>query len=90
MIAVAFRLTNPFRTADFRNLWNRNWQLSRNWNFEIDVYWHARSLVSVEFDTRLGGDHDVVSLDVGVFGYCVTLQFYDRRHRLDDDFEQTV
>ena len=87
MIGFSFRLANPFRTADFRNLWNRNWQLSPNWNFEIDTYWHARYFLGVEFDTRFGGDHDGVSLDIGIFGYCVTLQFYDRRHQ-DQDWNQ--
>ena len=83
MIHFSLRLTNPFRSSDFRNLWSKNWSLSQNWNLEIETYFHARCLLSLEFDTTLSGDHPGASVEFGVYGYCLCVRFYDRRHHSD-------
>jgi hypothetical protein len=81
MISLTFRLTNPFRKNKLDTLWNRQWQLTDNCVGEIDIYHQSRCLFGIEFDTRA----DVVSLDIGLFGYCITSQL--RKPYTDLDFQ---
>ena len=83
MISFTVKLINPFRSSELSDIWSRVWRISENWCFESNIYRHARYFLAIEFDSRIGGINPGVSLDLGLFGFCITLQFFNYQHQSD-------
>jgi hypothetical protein len=77
MINFSFGLSNPF-SSRWDNIYNRSAVLGKK-AVEFEVY-RDTTIVSIGFRWNIRQDHAGMSLDIGLFGYTVSAQFYDTRH----------
>lgn len=82
MINFSFGLNNPF-SSRWDNIYNRSAVLGKK-AVEFEVY-RDTTIVSCSFRWTVRQDHAGVNLELGLFGYTVSVQFYDTRHWNDDE-----
>lgn len=80
MINIKFNIQNPFIKEDFKNLFNRSFQLSKNKYFEFEVIYHSVNLVDLGFSWTTKRDHAGLDLTLGLICYSVSFRTFDRRH----------
>jgi hypothetical protein len=79
MISINVNLRNPW-SDKFKNLWSRAYATPfKNKHIELEVT-EDFSLVTVMFNWTIRQSHAGVDLELGVFGYCIRVNFYDNRH----------
>jgi hypothetical protein len=79
MINLALTIRNPF-SQQFTNLWRRacNTPL-KNKCIELEVYKDS-TIITSSIVWTICQSHAGLDLELGLFGYCVHFNFYDRRH----------
>lgn len=81
MIYSKFSLTNPWARDNFKHLkmWTGRLTKSKVWELElISSSWY---LLHIQFDLSLRGrDHAGFNLELGLLGFVVYFNIYDRRH----------
>ncbi len=77
MINVSFGLRNPF-SSRWDNIYNRSKVLGKK-AVEFEVY-RDTTIVSFAFRWNIRQDHAGMNLELGLFGYTVSAQYYDTRH----------
>ena len=77
MINFSFGLRNPLSDR-WDNIYNRSAVLGKK-AVEIEVY-RDTTIVSFAFRWTIRQDHAGMSVDLGLFGYTVSAQYYDTRH----------
>jgi hypothetical protein len=86
MISFAFKINNPWPFKwgkDRTNLVMRDWKISRNKSFELQLAWWSRkdTIIGFGLDAPLRGyDHAGINLEIDLLGLCLILNLYDRRH----------
>jgi hypothetical protein len=84
MINFSFGLRNPFSNR-WDNIYNRGTTFSKYHKaVEFEVY-RDTTIVSLSFRWNIRQDHAGMSLDLGLFGYTVSAQYYDTRHWNDEE-----
>ena len=79
MISLNCNIRNPWSDR-FKNLWCRSWSTPfKNKFIELEVIRDA-TLVSFHFNWTIQQSHAGLSLEAGIFGYCIQFNFYDNRH----------
>ncbi len=77
MINFSFGLRNPFSDR-WDNIYNRSAVLGKK-AVEFEVY-RDTTIVSFAFRWNIRQDHAGMNLELGLFGYTVSAQYYDTRH----------
>jgi hypothetical protein len=77
MISFSFNLSNPF-SSRWDNIYNRSAVLGKK-AVEFEIY-RDTTIISLSFRWSIMQDHAGMSLDIGLFGYTVSAQYYDTRH----------
>lgn len=77
MINFSFGLRNPFSDR-WDNIYNRSAALGKK-AVELEVY-RDTTIVSCSFRWNTRQDHAGMQLELGLFGYTVSAQYYDTRH----------
>ncbi len=77
MINFSFGLRNPFSDR-WDNIYNRSAVLGKK-AVEFEVY-RVTTIVSFAFRWNIRQDHAGMNLELGLFGYTVSAQYYDTRH----------
>ncbi len=85
MISFAFVVNNPwpFKWGRDRSLLAKDWRLTKNKSFELQLAWWSRkdTIVSVGVDAPLRGiDHAGINIEIDLLGLCLILNLYDQRH----------
>lgn len=78
MIHFNFGLSNPF-THRWTTVYYKDFLFAKHKGGEIQVV-KDNTIVSFAFRFSTRTDHAGVSLDLGLFGFSVMLQYYDTRH----------
>ena len=79
MISINFNLRNPWSNT-FKNLWCCAYETPlKNKYVELE-FTKDFTLVSFMFNWTVRQSHAGLDLEVGLFGYNVHFNFYDRRH----------
>ncbi len=77
MINFSIGLCNPFSDR-WDNIYNRSVVLGKK-AVEFEVY-RDTTIVSFAFRWNIRQDHAGMNLELGLFGYTVSAQYYDTRH----------
>jgi hypothetical protein len=81
MINFWVAVRNPFKCADFKNIWNCGGLLSKNKGWEVQLSKYAYNCLEFKIDLNWrGSDHAGPWLTLNVFGYTVDARIYDCRH----------
>lgn len=81
MINIWFAVRNPFRCREFKNLWNREWKITKNKSLELQFSHYRFNLLEVQLDLNWRQtDHAGPWFMVNLFGLTVDLRIYDHRH----------
>ena len=81
MIEFRIAVKSPFRKENFKNIFSKTVQLSRNKFFEFEIIRYKRYLFEFNLDINWRGqDHAGPNLEIGIFGYSVCVRIYDSRH----------
>jgi hypothetical protein len=79
MINFSFGLRNPFSDR-WDNIFNRSAVIDRMHKaVEVEVY-RDTTIVSFAFRWNIRQDHAGMNIELGLFGYTVSAQYYDTRH----------
>lgn len=79
MISINVNLRNPW-SDQFKNLWCRAYATPfKNKTVELEVT-KDFTLVTFMFNWTIRQSHAGLDLELGVFGYCFRVNFYDNRH----------
>jgi hypothetical protein len=78
MIHFNFGLSNPFCTR-WNTVYYRERLFANNKGGEIQIV-KDNTIASFTFHFTTRTDHAGISLELGLFGYSVMLQYYDTRH----------
>jgi hypothetical protein len=93
MIRFRFGVASPFRYEKFRNIWDRNWAVTKNKTLELQFYWFAYELISCDIDLAWRGeDHAGPSFELNILGWNFRIALEDNRHWDEERhcWEQTV
>ena len=82
MISFSFRLMNPFSDR-WETVYYKDGLLGKHTGAEIQVI-KDNTIVDLTFRWHTRQDHAGMSLDLGLFGYQVTMRYYDTRHWNDE------
>jgi hypothetical protein len=77
MINFSFGLLNPF-CSRWDNIYNRSAVFGKK-AVEFEIY-RDTTIVSFAFRWNIRQDHAGMNLELGLFGYTVSAQYYDTRH----------
>jgi hypothetical protein len=77
MINFSFGFRNPFSDR-WDNIYNRSAVLGKK-AVEFEVY-RDTTIISFAFRWNIRQDHAGMILELGLFGYTVSFQYYDTRH----------
>ena len=79
MISFNFNIRNPWSNR-FESFWNRVWNTPfKNKYVELELS-RDFTLVSFRFNWTIRQSHAGLDMELGLFGYCVQINFYDNRH----------
>jgi hypothetical protein len=79
MISLNFNIRNPWGNT-FKNIWCRAYSTPFKHKFiELELTQDC-NLISFVFSYTVNQDHAGLTLEAGLFGYCLHFQFYDNRH----------
>jgi len=79
MISINVNLRNPW-SDQFKNLWCRAFGTPfKNKTIELELT-KDFTLVTFMFNWTIRQSHAGLDLELGVFGYCIRVNFYDNRH----------
>ena len=78
MIYFSFALSNPFSNR-FANLYCKSWQVAKHKTVELEL---LKDTTIIDFMIRITArqSHGGADLGFGLFGYSVSLCYYDNRH----------
>ena len=79
MIHINFSIDNPWQRSRFYYLGNVHGQITENKCWEIEQYLSG-VLIEFEFNFTVRQDHAGCELSLGLLGYNIHFNFYDRRH----------
>jgi hypothetical protein len=77
MIHFSIGLLNPFSNR-WDNIYNRS-AVHGNKAVEFEVY-RDTTIISFAFRWNIRQDHAGMNLELGLFGYTVSVHYYDTRH----------
>jgi hypothetical protein len=81
MINLWVAVRNPFRCKEFRNLYNREWGLTKNKTLELQFSEYRFNILEFQLDLNWRQtDHAGPWLMINLFGYTMDLRMYDKRH----------
>lgn len=83
MIDFSFRLSNPFSDR-WATLYYKDGLLGKHKAAEIQVF-KDNTIISFAFRFTTRTDHAGAGLDIGLFGYSVTMGYHDTRHWNDEE-----
>ena len=79
MISFNFNIRNPWSNR-FESFWSRIWKTPFNNKYvELELS-RDFTLVSFRFNWTIRQSHAGLDMELGLFGYCVQINFYDNRH----------
>jgi len=80
MINIHFGITNPWYSENFKSLFERAGDITKNksWEFQVCRYSYDIAKISVRWSFRR--DHAGPSLELCLFGYGAEIKAYDCRH----------
>ena len=79
MINVNFNLRNPW-SRRWKMIWCRAYNTPlKNKHVELELF-AENTIVSFAFDWSIQRDHAGMTIELGLLGYSVSLNIYDRRH----------
>lgn len=79
MIYFGFNITNPWADR-WKNIWNRTYNTPFKHKFIELEFINDTSIVSGSFKLSTRTDHSGLYMDLGLFGYNFSFNFYDSRH----------
>jgi hypothetical protein len=79
MIHLNFSIDNLWSRSGFHHLGNVHGHLTENKCWELEHY-RCSNIVEFEFNFTVRKDHAGSELTVGLFGYTIHANIYDRRH----------
>lgn len=82
MINFSFGLSNPFSDR-WATVYYKDGLITKNTGAEIQVI-RDNTIVNFAFRFTTRQDHAGMTLDFGLFGYYVTMRYYDTRHWNDE------
>jgi len=82
MISFSFNLRNPFSDR-WDNIYNRSAVIGKHKAVEFEVY-RDTTIIGLSFRWTIRQDHAGMNLELGLFGYTVSAQYYDTRHWNDE------
>lgn len=81
MIRIDLSIANPFKHDPWKCLYQKSFVVGGNKVLEIGFFRYARNIAEFELDLRWKGrDHAGLSLDVGFFGWEMSIAIVDNRH----------
>jgi hypothetical protein len=85
MIDFSVRLRNPFPCRPFRNIWARDWKVTKHKFFELQFSQYMFNWLELAVDLNWRQtDHAGPWITVNVFGWTVDLRLVDSRHWNDE------
>jgi hypothetical protein len=78
MISFNFYLSNPFSNR-WANVFSRSTNIGKHKAVEFEIF-RDNAIVSLMFRLSARQSHAGIMLDIGLFGYSVSVQYYDTRH----------
>jgi hypothetical protein len=79
LIRFSFNLSWPWSDR-FKNLGSISGQLTQYKCWELEHYYHSRTLVEFDFAITSKTDHAGSTLTIGLLGYNISAILYDSRH----------
>ncbi len=81
MIRFRFGIANPFKYAEFRNIWSWDWSVTKNKTLELEFYRYAYEIVSCDLDLSWQGQsHAGPNFELNILGWNFKLSLSDSRH----------
>lgn len=80
MLSLNFRITNPWASQIFKNIWSFNRLLTRHVCLELELLRDTDTIFEAGFQVRLNCDHAGVHCNLGLLSYHIDLNIYDTRH----------
>jgi hypothetical protein len=89
MININFSITNPFADDLSDVVFSRYGKVIKNKYWSITLHKHPRTIVDFHLDVSTRRSHAGILLWIGLLGYFLEVEFYDRRHWYSDKWEDT-
>lgn len=80
MINFNFKISNLWSKNKFNTVFSKSWSISKNKNLEVELIKHGNILLLISFNLSSNIDHAGVMVELGLFGYYITLDLRDKRH----------
>lgn len=80
MLHLNFTISNPWAKDNFKNLWNRNWAVSKRKVIELELCKYSKDIFSTKFNLTHRTDHAGLKIEISLLSYAAIFNFYDRRH----------
>lgn len=81
MINFHLTLRNPWAKNDFDNLHCHYTRLSENKTVTFEIVHYKPMLLTIEVGIAWrGSDHAGPNIELGLFGYSISIQLHDNRH----------
>ena len=79
MIRINFNIDNPWKWPSFSHLGNVHGRITKNKMWELEHY-RCSNLIEFELNFTTRRDHAGLEFTVGLLGYNIHANVYDRRH----------
>lgn len=79
------RISNPWYTDNFANLYCTEIKVSTNKFFNFEVIRYARDLLRINLEYEYHCDHGGVTLELALLGYALLFAIRDTRHWDEDN-----
>jgi hypothetical protein len=81
MIAIFFKINNPFKHKSWKDIYQRSWSVSKNKTLEIQFCRHAYYLFEFNLNlTWCGSDHAGPEFGLNILGWDARIALVDNRH----------
>ena len=87
MIRFRFGIANPFKFAEFRDIWSWHRTVSTNKTLELQFYRYAYEVISCDIDLAWQGQsHAGPNFELNILGWNFRIALQDNRHwNYDED-----
>ena len=79
MIDFSLRIKNPFSNREYTSVWEGSRKLTKNKSVEAQLD-RSSVVFAIGFGLSFRCDHAGLTVDLGLFSWDFTGQFYDNRH----------
>jgi hypothetical protein len=81
MINIDIALENPYPSNDFRNIWLKHGNITKNKAWEVQIYKDPECIIGLGLRYSFRGrDHAGLRINIGFFTYRFDMHIYDIRH----------